>query len=89
MVPKWLERVFLALGVCIIVIAGFILAIKIYASFSSPSGEVYKWSIGIFVLLLVSIISISVAFSHIRSQENKEEAKNDVQSPAQTSARSL
>ena len=82
MIPKWLERVFLSLGVCSLVIVGFILFLKIYLAFSSPSGAIYKWSIGIFVLLIISIIFISAVFSWIRRREGEDNIKTDI--PAST-----
>ena len=72
MIPKWLERVLLALGVCSLIFAGFILIVKVYEAFTSPSGAVYKWSIGVFVLLFISIILISVVFSWIRRREDEQ-----------------
>jgi len=74
MIPKWLERILLALGVCALVIAGFIFVVKIYVVFTSPSWAVYKWSIGIFVLLIISIILISAIFSWIRRRESEQGA---------------
>ncbi len=89
MIPKWLERVLLGVGVCALVIAGFILVVKVYQAFTSPSGELYKWSIGIFVLLFISIILISAIFSWIRRREGELSVKTGTSASVKSPVSSL